>query len=369
MWYCNYKLYHTSNNLKVVEEPLRIQDAYFGGRTNAINLKEEFSDETKGRYVDFCSLYPHVLKYENYPAGHPVHINGNFTSPISSFACTTKPCPILGTEECNGMHLKLNYFGLIKSKILPPHGLLQPVLPIKINNKLMFPLYLTCAMNKSQQICKCSNKYRVLIHLWCTSEINLVINMGYILIEIDEVLNWSENTCNEQRLFSNCINMFLQMKTQASGYPSNVTMHEQKNEYIRQYEKHEGVCLDTNKIEHNPGLRSIGKLALNSFYGKFGQRMHVKKVQFINQYEKLYSILMDVTKVIKNFHILNSDMVMIEYKQSEELEEPSNKTNVIISAFRSAYTHIKLWKMMNRLGNCVMHHNTDSIIYTYKSQE
>ena len=72
--------------------------------------------------------------------------------------------------------------------------------------------------------------------------------------------------------------MFLQMKTQASRYPSNVTMHEQKNEYIRQYEKYEGVCLDLNKIEHNPGLHSIGKLALNSFYGKFGQRTDMKKV-------------------------------------------------------------------------------------------
>ena len=50
--------------------------------------------------------------------------------------------------------------------------------------------------------------------------------MGYILIEIYEVLNWSKNTSNEQRLFSNYINMFLQMKTQASGYPSNVAMHE-----------------------------------------------------------------------------------------------------------------------------------------------
>ena len=54
------------------------------------------------------------------------------------------------------------------------------------------------------------------------------------------------------------------MKTQASGYPSNVTTHEQMNKSIRQYEKHEGVHLDPNKIENNPGLRSIGKLALNS---------------------------------------------------------------------------------------------------------
>ena len=236
MWYCNYKLYHESNDLKVVEEPLRIQDAYFSRRTDAINLKEEFSNETKEGYINYCSLYPHVLKYENYPKGHPVHINGNFTSTISSFTCSTKPCPILGTENCNGMHLKLNYFSLIKAKILPPCGLLLPVLPIKINNKLMFPLCRTCAMNESQGACKCPNKDRVLMHMWSTLEINLAINMGYILIEIYEVLNWSENASNEQRLFSNYINMFLQMKTHVSGYPSNVMTCEQKNKYIRQYE-------------------------------------------------------------------------------------------------------------------------------------
>ena len=118
--------------------------------------------------------------------------------------------------------------------------------------------------------------------MWCTLEINLAINTGYILIEIYEVLNWSENTSIEQRLFSNYINMFLQMKTQASRFLSNVTTCEQKNEYIRQYEKHKGVHLDLNKIEHNPGLHSIGKLALNSFYGKFGQQTDMKKVQFIN---------------------------------------------------------------------------------------
>ena len=63
------------------------------------------------------------------------------------------------------------------------------------------------------------------------------------------------------------------MKTQTSGYPSNVIMHEQKNENIEQYEKYEGVHLDPNKIEHNLGLHNICKLALNSFYGKFGQSL------------------------------------------------------------------------------------------------
>ena len=53
-------------------------------------------------------------------------------------------------EDCNGMHLKLNYFSLIKAKILPPPGLLLPVLPIKVNDKLMFPLCHTCAINENQ---------------------------------------------------------------------------------------------------------------------------------------------------------------------------------------------------------------------------
>ena len=38
-----------------------------------------------------------------------------------------------------------------------------------------------------------------------------------------------------------------------------------------------------------------------------------------------------------------------------------------MSAFCSAYAHIKLWKMMNKLGNCVMYHNTDSNIFTCQS--
>ena len=59
----------------------------------------------------------------------------------------------------------------------------------------------------------------------------------------------------------------------------------------------------------------------------------------------------------------------MEYKQSKEFKEPSNKTNVIILAFCSAYACIKLWQMVNKLGNRVMHHDTDSIIYTYKLQK
>ena len=48
-------------------DPINIRDSYFGGRTNAIVLHREFPPNSHGGYLDFCSLYPYILKYERYP--------------------------------------------------------------------------------------------------------------------------------------------------------------------------------------------------------------------------------------------------------------------------------------------------------------
>ena len=47
--------------------PLNMRDAYFSGCTNAITLIKVFTNTEKGGYLDFCSLYPTVLKYEKIP--------------------------------------------------------------------------------------------------------------------------------------------------------------------------------------------------------------------------------------------------------------------------------------------------------------
>ena len=52
--------------------PINIRDSYFGSRTNAIVLHSEFSQNSKGAYLDFCRLYSYVLKYERYHIGHPI---------------------------------------------------------------------------------------------------------------------------------------------------------------------------------------------------------------------------------------------------------------------------------------------------------
>ena len=111
-----------------IQKPINIRDSYFGGRTNALVLYKKFTGAEKGQYVDFTSLYPDILKYRKFPVGHPERITENFkTCNLQSFKgdCFYSPC--------EGEHLVLPYFGIIKASILPPTNLIHPVLPIKCN--------------------------------------------------------------------------------------------------------------------------------------------------------------------------------------------------------------------------------------------
>ena len=81
---------------------LNPRDALFGGRTNAFKLYHKCEAGEKIKYYDFTSLYPFVQKYCRYPVGHPIIITENFGN-------------------------VLDYFGIIKCKILPPKRLYIPV--------------------------------------------------------------------------------------------------------------------------------------------------------------------------------------------------------------------------------------------------
>ena len=162
---------------------------------------------------------------------------------------------------------------------------------------------------------------------------------------------------------SNTLTCFSVSRLLVSGYPDSVCSLQQRQEYIEEYASNEGVILEHKLIECNPGLCSIAKLALNSFYGKFGQHSNMSNTAYITHYEKLYDFLTDQTKVIKDFHVLDMGMVVMEYVHSEEFQEVDCKINVTIASMCSAYSCLKLWRIMNQLGNRVMYHDTDSVMY------
>ena len=352
-----------------IQDPINLRDCYFGGRTNALVLHKKFADGEKGKYVDFTSLYPDILKYRRFPVGHPKRIIKDFQQ------CLFKPCD--GNcfyFPCEGKHWVLPYFGVIKVTVLPPTDLIHPVLPLKCNGKLKFPLCYKCACLENKEMCKCLDSDRMFTHTYCTPELEVAMNMGYSIIQIHEVLHWEEtevydHVTKKGGLFTGYINAFLKLKQESSGYPQYITSEEGKKEYIEKYFEHEGILLEKESISKNPGLRSLSKLALNSFYGKFGQRTNMKKTVFVKDIKTLMQILTDPSKQLVDYHIMNDDVIQVEYKNTEDFECQSFNTNVTIAAFCTSWARLKLWSVMQKLGKRVLYHDTDSIIFSVKEGE
>ena len=366
MWECDFKETWGKNPLEEKTTPLQVRDSYFGGRTNGIHLKKTFREEEKGYYLDFCSLYPDVLKYRKYPVGHPERITCNF-APLIEESCTGD-CFF---PTCTGHHMKLPYFGLIKLQILPPRGLLFPILPVKCLGKLMFPLCVKCCYEQEQQIdskCQCSDEERTMHGTWCIEEVNVALNMGYKIVEIEEILHWSQND-KDAGLFQQYINTFLRIKTEASGFPTDISTAEEKQRYIDKYRAREGVNLISTNITKNPGLRSLAKLALNSFYGKFGQRNNMRQTVLTCEPYKVLQIWSDPTLVLKDYFVVNEKTLLIEYENGEAFQQADHKTNVIIASFCTAYARLKLWQVLARLDKRVLYHDTDSVIFSHVSGE
>ena len=225
--------------------PLEPRDAFFGGRTGAATLYSKAADDEEISYVDFTSLYPSINKYGTYPVGFP---------------------EIVYQPENQDIR---DYFGIAQVDILAPERLYHPVLPVRVGGKLTFPLCMACVENEMSKpllersnMCGHTREQRMLHGTWCTPELQKAVEKGYQIIKIHEVWHFPEENRREG-LFAGYVNTWLKLKQESAGWPSGVETEQQKVEYIRRYEEHEGIKLDPDKIAVNPGRKSIAKLLLN----------------------------------------------------------------------------------------------------------
>jgi hypothetical protein len=339
IWGCEFKrLLATDEKLALMyathQTPLVPRDGFFGGRTENFRTRWTSSTEaststTEGSsttdaanntsshpqarlvYVDICSLYPFVNATCVYPSGHPDRV---LTSNIDTASVATK------------------YFGLVKCCVLPPRNLLIPVLPMRHDYKLFFPLCRECVIvsatnkqktkkkkkNQPQQLseslsssiassgdspsddspsinnsidsvtttdgCKHLDRKRSFWGTFCTPELALAVEKGYKVLSVSEVWDWGVEKQSAD-LFKDYIRTFLKTKTEASGWPAECEVDdEKKEEYIQHYYEREGVLLDPANIKKNDGLRFISKLLLNSFWGYLGMRDNLPKTTAVKTY-------------------------------------------------------------------------------------
>ena len=356
-WECEWKeeiknSEHIQEILRVLEQdnvipssPLDGRDAFYGGRTNATKLYHEVEEGEKILYYDVCSLYPWVNKYMIYPIGHTEVITSQFKE-----------------------HPEEEYFGLMKCTVMPPRELYHPVLPYRVNGRLTFPLCRTCCEEGRLECGVCnheSTKERALEGTWCTPELKKALEMGYVITDVKEVWDYKESGI----LFDKYVNTFLKIKVESSGWPSNIVTEEQKEEYLRSFEKREGVQLNQDRIKKNPGLRSLAKLMLNSFWGKWGQKTNLVSHKYVTDPEQYFGIWADQSTEIVNLHFVNEEMIRISTKKNEELQLPHGNVNVVLAAFTTCYARLKLYSYLESLGRRVLYFDTDSVIFTARPDE
>ena len=74
-----------------------------------------------------------------------------------------------------------------------------------------------------------ADEKRSFVHTYCTSEIDVALNVGYKIVKIFEVLHWKKYDLyamvyDEQGgIFTSYINTFLKIKQEASSLPEDIS--------------------------------------------------------------------------------------------------------------------------------------------------
>ena len=328
--------------------PMEPRDAFFGGRTNVVKLHHECRVEgEKILYQDVTSLYPWVNKYALYPTGHP--------TVITTFADDRD----LG-----------DYFGVVKLTILPPRGLYHPVLPLRQGGKLTFPLCRTCVevqmvlpMEDRTWRCEHSDEQRRLTGTWCTPEVREAVRRGYVVMQIHEVWHFPPNQ-QKFGLFRDYVNTWLKNKTEASGYPHWADTDEKKTRYVTEYAHKEGIHLEPDKIEKNPGRKATAKLMLNSFWGKFGENLRKSKTVQVTTPAELYDIVTDPLKEVTGVRVYSEDVLEVVFTAADDECVENGKTNLFVAAFTTCHARLKLYSYLHAMQQRVLYFDTDSVIYS-----
>ena len=326
---------------------LDAREALRGGRTNAIKLHCKVRGGQKILYYDVKSLYPSRMKLCEFFLYHPEIITSDFKD-ISQ------------------------YFGLAKVKVGPPRRLYHPTLPYSSeeNGRLKFPLCRTCAEKESRLPCHCTGEERAFVGTYVTVELQEAVRQGYAILKIYEVYHYSETVMYDANsktggLFTPYINTFLKVKEEASGYPAECETAAEKKAYVDRYFEREGVKLDEEKIAFNPGMRLVGKAALNSLWGRLAKRSNLKKTIFCRNPADFFAIVNNKLYTVCDFHIVNEETVSLEYEVNAQLVSEDKSTNVILASFVTAYGRLKLYEYLKKLGDAVLYFDTDSVVFLY----
>ena len=216
--------------------------------------------------------------------------------------------------------------------------------------------------------CPHSDADRTLRGTWCTPELVKAVEKGYTLIKIHEVWHFPP----EQRqtgLFANYVNTWLKLKQESAGWPGWCQTLEQKREYILRYQERKGIRLDIASIAKNPGRKTTAKLMLNSFWGKFEERINKPTTVTVQNPAHLFSLISDAALDISTLRLCTDDILETVYTSIQDNAVKGTKTNIFVAAFTTCHARLKLYESLDTLQQQVLYYDTDSVIYRWRPDQ
>ena len=311
-----------------------LKPALAGGRTGATKLFYACQPDEKLFYVDFTSAYPYVCKNGVYPKGHPEIWEPGSQTPRPSLEDGASIWKV--DIKCPDI-----YHPLLHHKD-PDTGLLLFDLRDKVAT------------------------------MYTNFELVEAVRLGYIITKVHKIYYWRETIVG---VFKEYINIFLKMKQQAAGWPRDDMSEEEKQEYLDDYKQNEGIDLDPNCIEKNPGKYHVAKLYLNSLWGKFGQRLgeHFSRTMIIHNTE---AGIRKFNKAVAGDDVKDalivSDHSLVLTLDGKEVPSHIRQggTNIALAIFTTAWARLKLYKeLLEPLGRRICYYDTDSAIFMCKRSE
>ncbi|KAL3108814.1 hypothetical protein niasHT_014990 [Heterodera trifolii] len=295
--------------------PLDPRLAYCGGRTGPLRLFAEPAEDEKISVFDIVSLYPWVNYDTDYPIGIPTIIHPKADEMNVNW---TKP-----------EHLQ--YRGLYRVRVIPPRGLRVPVLPMKIDERLLFSCCHRCAALFRKCVTRCSHKcthsdqQRAFTGNFTHIELEKALELGYVVDRFWRAWHYAEWS---DQIFKGYVRQFIRLKVESSGFPEGVETSEQKQHYIDEYRRIYGVDLDFGRIKKNPGLRFIAKL------------------------------------------MLNNAAIRVMYKPKKNFVVEHTSSNIVLSLWTTSRARLKLFDYMQQCYNTpgaeLLYTDTDSVIVRHK---
>uniref|UniRef100_A0A914M466 DNA-directed DNA polymerase n=1 Tax=Meloidogyne incognita TaxID=6306 RepID=A0A914M466_MELIC len=339
--------------------PIDIRSAFYGGRTGPLKLFHTAQQGEKISYFDVTSLYPFINVTTNYPIGHPnVHILN---------------------EDVNWSKATDNKYELaiLKVFVIPPRKIDVPILPVKSNDRLLFPLCLACAKNNPEgsvqedYSCHHTDQQRDWVSTCTSIELNMALDEGYRVTKLFRVL---EYTSSDNTLFRSYIAEFMAQKIHSSGFDDSIKNNfEAEEQFIRECAENFDIIIDRNKMIPNKGKRTQAKLCLNNLWGRFSLRnFGLSQCTITDSPATWRKIVDDPSKEVSSVDELTTDIILISHLTKKDWVEEHECSNVVISLWTTSCARIHLLRAMQKVvrtpGCTLLYTDTDSLIFVHPTE-